>query len=111
MFDPLAEGAVLTCRVGGIELEVTTAVREHTRLRVMWVRGLHWPGCCECDGEHVPIGFGEGIFGGTFLLSHRYFWEKLDLGINLELLELDFKAWLGQGELPDWAAAATAADS
>lgn len=104
-FDSLIKGTVLIFRLGDVELEVTTAIREHTGLKCMWVRGMHWPRCCECDGDHVPIGFGEGIFGGNFTLSHRYFWEGL--GVDINMLEMDFKAWLGQGELPDWATRAT----
>lgn len=89
-----------TFELGGARFEVMTAVRDGLDSGTMWVRGLHWPGCCECEGTHVPIGFGEGRFGGTFRVANADFWKGA--GVDAGLVEAEMNRWLAAGDVPDW---------
>ena len=86
--------------LGGGRFEATTTIRDHPAVKTLWVVGLHWPGCCECDGTHVPIGFGTGRFGEQFRPANIDFWKYSD--VDVAAVESELNAWLRAGDLPDW---------
>lgn len=100
MFDELRRGPGGTLTIGGGQFEAMTTVRSHSGLRTMWVYGLHWPHCCECDGTHAPISFGEGHFLAKFHIANLNFW--MHTGIDVREVEGEMNRWLESGDLPDW---------
>lgn len=101
MFDELRSGPSGTFALGGAEFEVTTATRTPSLWETMWVQGLHWPHCCECEGGHAPINFGEGRSGGKFHVANFDFWVAA--GVEVRTVEAEMNRWLDSGDLPDWA--------
>jgi hypothetical protein len=89
-----------TFELGGALFEFMTTVRQEPTLLAMWVRGLHWPGCCECEGTHVSISFGEGHSYGQFRVANLDFWTAS--GVQMHLVRTELDRWLALGELPDW---------
>jgi hypothetical protein len=100
MFDELHGTGKGTFDFGGGSFEFETAIRSHTGMQTIWVHALHWPRCCECDGTHSRITFGEGRFGGKFLIAHLDFWLSTDLQVRE--IETEINQWLYAGDLPDW---------
>jgi len=45
---------------------------------VIWVAGMHWPGCDDESG-HEPVALGEIRTGGEFQMANRPFWESVGI--------------------------------
>lgn len=99
MFDEPHRGPGGMFSIGGGQFEVMTTVRPHSGLQTMWIYGLHWPHCCECDGRHAPISFGEGHFLAKFHIANFDFW--MHTGLDVREVEGEMNRWLASGDLPD----------
>lgn len=106
MFDEMHSGPSGTFEFGGGHFEIQIVTRPSFNLKTMWIYGLHWPRCCECEGTHAPISFGEGRFGNQFHVAHLDFWRGT--GLDVCEVEAEFNRWLSAGDLPDWVHQATA---
>lgn len=62
---------------GGVTWRLEYARQSNDDL-VVWVTGMHWPGCDD-EAVHKPVTFGQIRTGGDFHRANQSFWESVGI--------------------------------